>query len=473
MKTCLIRSLRLPLRITLLLPICLVFLLPLRTQAQNVVTQWNDIAITQARASTQPGATSSGATSLYVAYVELAVYNSVVGIEGRFEPYKYSVPAVKGASPEAAAVEAAYRMLLHLLPDRATQLTAAYNLSMAAIPDGVGKTAGQSVGLFSANTLISLRSGDGLGVPWPYTYPSAPEPGVYIPTPGVTSLVTPWAGQMRPFAFSDPARFLPDEPPLPLKSRKWAEDYNEVKLLGAVNSTVRTPAQTEIGLFWTDHTTAQYGRMLQLLAMQENMSLLNSSRLMAMSFTSLADAYIGCFNAKYHFSFWRPVTAIRNGDIDGNALTVADPTWTPLGTTPGHPEYPAAHACLTGSLANTLEQYFGTPHIHLTVRQDLVHRSSTGQAWDNVPHFSWLMRRLILESNYYRKFSYRKDIDFCNGRSVCSPAADERQCLGGHLNLPLWVAEDDKRGSSEDRSLGDHPKAAIDYHFKSGHRERA
>jgi hypothetical protein len=367
MKTCNLGSLRSALRLTPSLVIWFALMLPLGAQAQNVVTQWNDIAITQARASTEPGATSAGATSLYVAYVELAVYNSVVAIEGRFEPYEYSVPAARDASPEAAAVEAAYRMLLHLLPDRAAALTAAYNLSMAAIPDGPCKTAGQSVGLSSANMLISLRAGDGLGVPWPYTYPPTPEPGVYIPTPGVTSLVTPWAGQMRPFTFDNPAQFLPDEPPTPLKSREWAEDYNEVKLLGAVDSTVRTPAQTEIGLFWTDHTTTQYGRMLQMLAMQENMSLLDSSRLMAMSFTSLADAYIGCFNGKYHFSFWRPVTAIRNGDIDDNELTVADPAWTPLGVTPGHPEYPAAHACLTGSLANTLERYFGTPRVHLTV----------------------------------------------------------------------------------------------------------
>jgi hypothetical protein len=367
MKKSILGSLRFAFRFTPSLSIWLAFMLPLGAQAQNVVTQWNDIAITQARASTEPGATSAGATSLYVTYVQLAVYNSVVAIEGRFEPYEYKVPASKGASPEAAAVEAAYRMLLHLLPDRAAALAADYDLSMAAIPDGPAKTEGQSVGQSSANALIALRAGDGLGVPWPYTYPSTPEPGVYIPTPGVTSLVTPWAGQMRPFTFDNPAQFLPDEPPPSLKSWEWAADYNEVKLLGAVDSKVRTPAQTEIGLFWTDHTTTQYGRMLQLLAMQENMSLLDSSRLMAMSFTSLADAYIGCFNAKYHFSFWRPVTAIRNGDIDGNGLTVADPAWTPLGSTPGHPEYPAAHACLTGSLANTLEQYFGTPQVHLTV----------------------------------------------------------------------------------------------------------
>ena len=104
---------------------------------------------------------------------------------------------------------------------------------------------------------------------------------------------------MRPFTFDDPGQYLPEEGPPALSSRQWARDYNEVKTLGAVNSTVRRPDQTEIGLFWTDHTTAQYGRMLQLLAMQENLSVLDSSRLMAMSFASLADGLIGCFNAKY------------------------------------------------------------------------------------------------------------------------------------------------------------------------------
>ena len=404
MKTCILESLRSGVRLTPSLTIWLALMLPSGAQAQNVVSQWNDIAITQARASTEPGATSAGATSLYVAYVELAVYNSVVGIEGRFQPYEYTVPAAKDASPEAAAVEAAYRVLLHLLPDRADALTAAYDLSMAAIPDGPSKTDGQSAGLFSANALISLRAGDGLGVPWPYTYPSTPEPGVYIPTPGVTSLVTPWAGQMRPFTFNNPAEFLPDEPPPSLKSREWAADYNEVKSLGAANSTVRTAAQTEIGRFWTDHTTTQYGRMLQLLAVQQNMSLLDSSRLMAMSFTSLADAYIGCFNAKYHFSFWRPVTAIQNGDIDGNGLTVADPAWTPLGSTPGHPEYPAAHACLTGSLANTLEQYFGTPRVHLTVSSAV---TNTTRYFQNVHD----LESEVEGARIYAGFHYRHSLN--------------------------------------------------------------
>ena len=303
--------------------------------AQNVVTDWNAIAITQARASTAPGATSPGGTSLYVAYVQLAVYNAVNAIDGRFQPYKYTITAPEGASVEAAAIEAAYRVLLYLLPDRAVPLTTSYNASMAAIPDSTAKSSGQLVGQASATSLIALRAGDGRGVPWPYTFPGSPVPGVWILTPGTLTPATPWVGQMRPFTFDSPDQFLPDEPPPDLGSETWTRDFNQVKTLGAINSTVRTAEQTEIGLFWTDHTASQYGRMLRGMAVEHNLDLSDSARLLAMSYTALADSLIGCFNAKYHFSFWRPVTAIRNGDIDGNPDTTADSTWTPLGTTRG------------------------------------------------------------------------------------------------------------------------------------------
>jgi hypothetical protein len=176
---------------------------------------------------------------------------------------------------------------------------------------------------------------------------------------------------MTPFTFDDPAEFMPDEPPPALSSQTWADDYNQVMALGAINSTVRTPAQTEIGLFWTEHPGAQYGALLRLLVMQENLNLVESARLMAMAYATMADSYIGCFNAKYTFSFWRPVTAIRNGDIDGNSGTIADPTWTPLATTPGHPEYPSAHGCVTGGLSAALQIYFGTPRIQLSVKSSV------------------------------------------------------------------------------------------------------
>jgi hypothetical protein len=342
-------------------------LISLSAMAQNDVTDWNAIAITQARASTAPGATSSSGTGLYVAYVQLAVYNAVNAIDGRFRPYKYTITAPSGASPDAAAIEAAYRVLLYLLPDRAAPLTISYNASLAAIPDGPAKSNGQLVGQQSASALIALRTGDGRGIPWPYSFPASPVPGVWILTPGTAAPATPWVGQMRPFTFDSPDQFLPDEPPPDLGSQTWADDYNQVKTLGAINSSVRTPEQTETGLFWTDHGASQYGRVLRGLAIQQNLDLSQSARLLAMSYTALADSFIGCWNAKFHYSFWRPVTAIRNGDIDANPDTIAGPTWTPLGTTPGHPEYPAAHGCLTGALADTLQAFFGTPKVPLTV----------------------------------------------------------------------------------------------------------
>jgi hypothetical protein len=335
--------------------------------AQNAVTDWNSIAITAARASkVAPGSTTGSGTGIYVAYVELAVYNAVNTIDGRFEPYKYSLTAPPGASADAAAIEAAYRMLLHLFPDQAAFLFAQYNNSLAAIPDGPDKANGQIVGQASASALITLRAGDGRAANVPYSFPSTPLPGVWILTPGITAPQTPWVGQMRPFTFDDPAQFLPEEPP-DLLSDTWADDYNQVKTLGAINSTVRTPEQTEIGLFWTDHTTAQFGRVLRAKAVALNLGLADTARLFAMAYAASADGIIGCFNAKYHFSFWRPVTAIRNGDIDGNPETEPDPNWSPLVTTPGHPEYPSAHACLTGAFANTLKAYFGTPNVQLSI----------------------------------------------------------------------------------------------------------
>jgi hypothetical protein len=145
---------------------------------------------------------------------------------------------------------------------------------------------------------------------------------------------------MRPFTFEDPSEYLPDEPPPALTSQTWADDYNQVKSLGAVNSTTRTPAQTDIGRFWTDHTGAQYGGMLRLLAIQGNLSLLDIARLMAESFSAMADGFIGCFNANYHYSFWRPVTAIRNGDIDGNPDTHSGSGMDTAGA-----QYPACGIC--------------------------------------------------------------------------------------------------------------------------------
>jgi hypothetical protein len=374
--------------------------------AQNAVTEWNATGITAARASTAPGSATAGGTGIYLAYMHLAAYNAVNALDARFQPYKYSLTAPAGASADAAAIEASYRTLLYLLPDQAAFLTAQYNSSLAAIPDGDAKTKGQMLGLASASALIALRSGDGRGANVPYSFPSAPVAGVWILTPGATAPQTPWVGQMRPFTFDHPARFLPEAPP-DLGSDTWANDYNEVKTLGELNSTVRTPEQTQEGQFWLDHGASQYGRMLRAMAAQRHLSLSDTARLFAMSYTAYADGFIGCMNAKYHFSFWRPVTAIRNGDIDGNPDTVADPNWSPLTTTPNHPEYPSAHGCVTGALAETLVAYFGTRNLAISLDSVI---TGTSRNFDNIRQWQDEVGNARIYAGFHYRFSVRQGL---------------------------------------------------------------
>jgi hypothetical protein len=374
--------------------------------AQNAMTDWNDIGITAARASTAPGSATAGGTGIYMAYVHLAAYNAVNAIDGRFQPYKYSLTAPAGTSADAAVIEASYRTLLYLLPDQSAFLTAQYDSSLAAIPDGDAKTHGQMLGLASANALIALRANDGRGASVPYTFPSVPTPGVWILTPGATAPQTPWVGQMRPFTFDDPVQFLP-EPPPDLGSDTWAHNYNEVKSLGAVNSTVRTPQQTEQARFWLDHGASQYGRMLRAMAAQRQLNLSDTARLFAMSYAAYADGFIGCMNAKYTYSFWRPVTAIQNGDVDGNPDTIDDPNWFPLVTTPNHPEYPSAHGCVTGALAETLAAYFGTRRLPISVDSAI---TSTTSHFDNISQWQKEVGNARIYAGFHYRFSVQQGL---------------------------------------------------------------
>ena len=342
---------------------------------QNAITEWNAIAVTTALngdPAISPGCNTAGGTSIYLTYVHLAMYNAVNAIKHRYDPYGPGIPAPQGAKPDAAAIAAAYYTLANYFPNEAAALTAQYGQALAAIPNGPPKDRGALVGQMAALQLISMRSGDGRGANVPYLYPAGPVAGAWIPTPpAFAGPQTPWVGQMRPFTMTSNSQFLPAEGPPNLASQQWADDYNELKSLGAVNTAARTSAQTDIGRFWTDQTSKQYARALRDVAVARQLDLSDSARLFAMVFTGFADGFIGCMNAKYHFGFWRPVTAIRNGDIDGNAATTADPAWTPLGTTPNHPEYPAAHGCVTGAVAHVLNGFFGTPDFAFSVASDV------------------------------------------------------------------------------------------------------
>jgi len=398
-----------------LLRVCLVVaFLAHAAIAQNPVVEWDAIAATTiitngATASnvtkTAPGAVTQGGSSLYLAFVHLAIYNAVVAIHPRYQPYLYSLNAPRGASQEAAVIAAAHRILVNYFPDQQAALDAQYAQSLASISDGQSKTDGMQVGEVSALTLIALRANDGRGANVPYSYPTTPTPGVWMPTPPpLLPPLTPWVGQMLPFTMNSPSQFLPKSGPPDLGSKQWARDLNETKTLGAVNSTVRTPQQTEIGLFWTDHAGQQYARAFRSLATEQELNIPQSARLFAMLFTAYADSFIGCMNAKYTFSFWRPVTAIQNADIDGNPDTIQDSTWLPLGVTPNHPEFPANHGCVSGAVAATLQSFFDDHEFSFTV---------TSTVTNTTHHFQSAadLERDVFGARIYAGFHYRHSLE--------------------------------------------------------------
>src|SRR6266446_109108 len=357
-------------RFTLSLAITL--LLAASLSAQNVVSQWNAIASTTIVTNAKEASVASG---VWFAYVHLAVFDAVNAIDHRFQPYLFTTNPPPGTNKDAAAVAAAHRVLVNYFPSQQATLDADFAASIAAISDTPANiSAGITVGEASAQALITARANDGLLANVPYTPPVGP--GYWLPTPPAFGPpLTPWLGQMVPFTMSSAAQFFPDEGPPALDSQQWIDDYNQVKALGALNSTVRTLQQTEIGLFWTEHTGQQYARAFRNLSVKKGLSTSDTARLMAMLWAGFADSAIGCWNAKFSFSFWRPVTAIRAGG--GNPALVADPNWSPLASTPAHPEYPAAHGCVTGAVSTILEGYFGTPDVQFSVDSLVTHTTHT------------------------------------------------------------------------------------------------
>jgi hypothetical protein len=333
-----------------------------RARAQNPVIDWDNIASTTIITNAKE---PPGASGIWFAYVHLAVYDAVNAIDHDHQPYLFSADPPAGASQDAAAVAAAHRILVHYFPAQQAGLDADFNASAAGISDTAANiAAGEAVGEAAAEALIAARVNDGLLASVPYT-PSV-GPGFWQPTPpAFAPPATPWLGQMVPFTMTSASQFFPEEGPDALSSQKWIEDYKQVKALGAINSTVRTPQQTEIGLFWTEHPVQQDARAFRNLAAQKALDTSDTARLLAMLWAGGADATIGCWSAKYSFSFWRPITAIRAGG--GNPHLTADPSWTPLAATPPHPEYPAAHGCFTGAVSAIIAGFFGTKHVHFSV----------------------------------------------------------------------------------------------------------
>ena len=330
----------------------------------NAVTEWNDITLT---AVTAGRAGPSGL--LDIAITQAAVHDAVQAIEGRYQPYYAVIPGASG-STRAAVAGAAYGVLVNLYPTQAPGLTAQYDAFVAA--NGLAGDPGLMVGaLAAAQLLTQYRPASAVPGPAPSTVPGdwRPTPS-YLGSPPVpppfAPMAVPYLATTTPFTLESPSQFRPDGPPA-LTSGRYAREYAETKAMGALSGSRRTPEQTDLAYFWSENFIAQWNRALRGIALAHVPDEGDSARLFALAGLAAADAGITAWDSKLHFHFWRPVTAIQEGDADGNPKTVGDVLWQPLINTPNYPEYTSGANNLTGSFTTILKKFFKTDRFEFTV----------------------------------------------------------------------------------------------------------
>jgi hypothetical protein len=305
-----------------------------------------------------------GEAAVHMGIVHAAIYDVVVAIEGGYRPFAITATAPPNTSVDAAVATAAHRVLVGRFSEQQGDLDDVYIAYLNGIPDGEPKTNGILVGEEVGIGMLLIRANDGLDGSVPYVQ-RPPGPGVYEPTAPAPPLGTRMP-HVLPLALDNVSQFRPSGPPA-LRSGEYARDFNEVKELGRLDSSVRTAEQTAVARFWTDHDIPQWNRNLLRLADARGLNSIETARMLALAHVAGGDAMIGCFDAKYHYLSWRPIHAIHRADTDGNSRTLLDPTWQPLLPTPNHPEYPSAHACHTAAIAEALESFFGPGRLLFSV----------------------------------------------------------------------------------------------------------
>ncbi len=288
-----------------------------------------------------------------LATVHLAMYDAAMAIARTHRPYAIEPAApTHGASIDAAVGAAAHGVLARSFR-RPAAYQPAYDAWLAQLPDDAARARGLAVGAEVAAGIVALRADDGRLVTLPPFVPGT-GPGDFR---GLNP-ITPWFPYMKPFVIRHAAQFRADGPPA-LSSRRYGRDWKEVYELGSATSVLRTAEQTEIARSHTELPNTYWPRNFRQFA-SGRPTVAENARVMAMIWSGIADTLLGCFESKYHHLFWRPASAINFADTDGNDATTADPAWLPLGPVPNHPEYPAAHSCIAGTLGETLRQAFGT-----------------------------------------------------------------------------------------------------------------
>jgi hypothetical protein len=337
-----------------------VLMLSMATLRADVVLDWNAIALkTTAAAPFNPPVETRS-----LAIVHAAMFDAVNSIIGEFNSYAVEFSAPKGASPEAAAAAAAHFVLVQLYSSQQAMLDAAYQASLTAIPDGTAKTDGIAVGESVAAQILALRANDGADTAISAPYTPGAQPGDWIPTPPTFHpALDPGWGTVHPFLLREASQFRSGPPPA-LTSAQYTRDFNEMKEIGSLTSSTRTSAQTDLAHFWVSTAPQNWNPVARQVAIGRALTLSQNARLLALLNLAGADAFIASWDAKFTYNQWRPVTAIRAADTDGNPDTTADPAWTPLLVTPPFPDYIAGHTTYAGAAKEVLEHVFGrTPGI--------------------------------------------------------------------------------------------------------------
>lgn len=372
-----------------LLTSCLLAALTISTTHADVVTDWNNHALQAIRAGRTPPPRSSRA----LAMLHIAIYDSINAIDRRHESYLFAdrnsqrlmdnalatierserrphhLNRARTQAAEAAAAAAAHAVLMGLYPAQQAAFDTALTNSLAAIPNGLPERIGAALGRWIGSHVLQLRANDGSDTVVPYA--PGVNPGDWQPTPPAfaPALLPNWA-LVTCFAMESGSQLRPPPPPA-LNTAQWADEFNEVKALGAKTGSIRTPEQTAIALFWADGAgtvtpPGHWNVIAQDVSAQRGLSMVQNARLFALLNLAVADAAIVSWDCKFAYNFWRPVTAIRNADLDGNDATAQDAAWEPLIATPPFPDYTSGHSTFSGAAAAVLAMYFGADTIPFT-----------------------------------------------------------------------------------------------------------
>ncbi|MFD3445181.1 vanadium-dependent haloperoxidase [Microbacteriaceae bacterium 4G12] len=324
----------------------------------SVITEWNTIA---ERTIYAENATPIPSSSLYFGFVSIAMYDAVVAIEGGYTTYTPQPATHRRASSRVAAATAAYLVLSYFFPASAATLQEDYLKALSGERKKSRALAGGvAAGAAAASGILRSRQNDGIGNP-DILFTTAPAPGVWRPTAPQTAFAVPWLGFVRPLVIESATQF-PQPDRNPLGSAAYATEFEETRTHGGADNTdglERTAKETATAMFFSVNVSAQYQAGMQDQVTKRGLGIVESARAFAILNTSVADTLISCWRAKYEHPTWRPITAIREADTDGNDATVADPTWSPLGVNPPYPEFSSGHACYTGAASNTFDHLFG------------------------------------------------------------------------------------------------------------------